>query len=70
MITDFFPLQSSGSGSESGTQNRKYAKSKSNDESDDNTASSEEQDNGSTGLSIRDGSDNGSGTQVNSRLEI
>lgn len=57
---------SSGSGSESGTQNRKYAKSKSNNESDDNTASSEEQDNGSTGLSIRDGSDNGSGTQ-NSR---
>ncbi|PON62388.1 Two-component response regulator-like [Parasponia andersonii] len=58
----------SGSVSESGTQTRKYAKSKSNDESDNNTGSSDEQDNGSTGLSIRDGSDHGSGTQ-NSRAD-
>ncbi|KAF3962856.1 hypothetical protein CMV_012687 [Castanea mollissima] len=54
---------SSGSGSESGTQTRKSAKSKSNDESDNNTGSSDERDNGSNGQSIRDGSDNGSGTQ-------
>ncbi|KAA8549525.1 hypothetical protein F0562_001457 [Nyssa sinensis] len=54
---------SSGSGSESGTQPKKSAKSKSNDESDNNTSSSDERDNGSIGLSIQDGSDNGSGTQ-------
>lgn len=56
--------QSSGSGSESGTQTKKSVKSKSNDESENNTGSSDECDNGSTGPSIRDGSDNGSGTQV------
>ncbi|RVX22721.1 Two-component response regulator-like APRR7 [Vitis vinifera] len=55
---------SSGSGSESGTQTKKSVKSKSNDESENNTGSSDERDNGSTGPSIRDGSDNGSGTQV------
>ncbi|XP_034688604.1 two-component response regulator-like PRR37 isoform X2 [Vitis riparia] len=54
---------SSGSGSESGTQTKKSVKSKSNDESENNTGSSDERDNGSTGPSIRDGSDNGSGTQ-------
>lgn len=56
--------QSSGSGSESGTQTRKSVKSKINDESESNTGSSNEQDNGSNGLNIQDGSDNGSGTQV------
>lgn len=56
--------QSSGSASESGTQTRKSAKSKSIDESDNNTGSSDERDNGSNGQSIPDGSDNGSGTQV------
>ncbi|EXC33207.1 Two-component response regulator-like protein [Morus notabilis] len=63
---------SSGSGSESGTQTRKYAKSKSNDESDNNSASSEEQsqDNGSTGLCIRGGSDHGSGTQNSRAAEV
>ncbi|XP_028086142.1 two-component response regulator-like PRR37 isoform X1 [Camellia sinensis] len=54
---------SSGSGSESGTQTKKSVKSKSNYESENNTGSSDERDNASVGLSIRDGSDNGSGTQ-------
>ncbi|XP_057956346.1 two-component response regulator-like PRR73 [Malania oleifera] len=54
---------SSGSGSESGTQTKKYAKSNSNEESENNTGSSDERDNGSIGLSNRNGSDNGSGTQ-------
>ncbi|XAR60502.1 hypothetical protein NMG60_11033913 [Bertholletia excelsa] len=54
---------SSGSGSESGTQTKRSAKIKGNDESDNNTDSSEEQDNGSIARNIRDGSDNGSGTQ-------
>ncbi|XP_059626707.1 two-component response regulator-like PRR37 [Cornus florida] len=53
---------SSGSGSESGTQTTRSAKSKSN-ESEKDTGSSDERDNGSIGLCIRDGSDNGSGTQ-------
>lgn len=39
-------------------------KSRSNDESENETGSSEEHDYGSTGLSIQDGSDNASGTQV------
>lgn len=54
---------SSGSGSESGTQTKRSVKLKSNDESDNTSSSSDERDNGSIGLSIRDGSDNGSGTQ-------
>ncbi|XP_052189898.1 two-component response regulator-like APRR7 isoform X2 [Diospyros lotus] len=56
---------SSGSGSESGTgaQTKKTAASESYDESEKNSGSSDEHDNGSTGLSIHDGSDNGSGTQ-------
>ncbi|KAL5765935.1 hypothetical protein ACOSP7_016552 [Xanthoceras sorbifolium] len=54
---------SSGSGSESGTQTKKSIKSKSNDECENNCSSSDEHDNGSNGPSIRDGSDNGSGTQ-------
>ena len=65
ILNYFFILsQSSGSGSESGTQTKKSVKSKSNVESENNTGSSDEHDNGSTGTSIRDGSDNGSGTQV------
>ncbi|PSR90005.1 Two-component response regulator-like [Actinidia chinensis var. chinensis] len=54
---------SSGSGSESGTHNANSTESKSSDEIENHTGSSDEQDNGSIGLSIRDGSDNGSGTQ-------
>ncbi|CAJ1979377.1 unnamed protein product [Sphenostylis stenocarpa] len=55
---------SSGSGSESATHTRKSAKSRSNDASENNSDSSDENDYGSKGLSIRDGSDNGSGTQM------
>ncbi|KAK7341760.1 hypothetical protein VNO80_24699 [Phaseolus coccineus] len=54
---------SSGSGSESATYTRKSAKSRSNDASENNGDSNDENDYGSKGLSIRDGSDNGSGTQ-------
>nr|XP_010937775.1 two-component response regulator-like PRR37 isoform X2 [Elaeis guineensis] len=54
---------SSGSGSESGIQTQKSAKSKSVDESDNYSGSNDDDDNGSIGLNIRDGSDNGSGTQ-------
>ncbi|XP_052734514.1 two-component response regulator-like APRR3 isoform X2 [Vigna angularis] len=54
---------SSGSGSESATNFRKSTKSRSNDASENNSDSNEENDYGSKGLSIRDGSDNGSGTQ-------
>ncbi|XWS75085.1 hypothetical protein CRYUN_Cryun01aG0054600 [Craigia yunnanensis] len=53
---------SSGSGSESGIRTQKSTKSKSAD-SDDNTGSNDEDDIGSVGLNVRDGSDNGSGTQ-------
>ncbi|KAH9700955.1 Two-component response regulator-like PRR37 [Citrus sinensis] len=53
----------SGSGSESGTQTKKSAKSKSNNGFENDSSSSDELENGSNGLSIRDGSDNGSGTQ-------
>ncbi|KAF5930910.1 hypothetical protein HYC85_031783 [Camellia sinensis] len=60
---DLVLTESSGSGSESGTQTKKSVKSKSNYESENNTGSSDERDNASVGLSIRDGSDNGSGTQ-------
>lgn len=52
-------LQSSGSASESGVP-----KSMSVGESDNNTSSNDENDNASVGLNVRDGSDNGSGTQV------
>ncbi|KAG1371616.1 two-component response regulator-like PRR37 [Cocos nucifera] len=54
---------SSASGSESGIQTQKSAKSKSADESDNYSGSNDDDDNGSIGLNIRDGSDNGSGTQ-------
>ncbi|XWS71767.1 hypothetical protein CRYUN_Cryun03dG0166900 [Craigia yunnanensis] len=53
---------SSPSGSESGTQSKKSIKSKGNHESE-NYAASSEHDNESDGLIIRDGSENGSGTQ-------
>ncbi|XP_022765293.1 two-component response regulator-like PRR37 isoform X2 [Durio zibethinus] len=53
---------SSGSGSESGIRTQKSTKSKSFD-SDNNTGSNNEDDIGSVGLNVRDGSDNGSGTQ-------
>ncbi|KAF8021921.1 hypothetical protein BT93_G2149 [Corymbia citriodora subsp. variegata] len=52
---------SSGSGSESGIRTQKSTKSKSCEDSDNNTGSNDEDDIESVGL--RDGSDNGSGTQ-------
>ncbi|PSS34571.1 Two-component response regulator-like [Actinidia chinensis var. chinensis] len=54
---------SSGSGSESGIRTQKYSKIKSVEASDNNTDSYDEDDNTSIGLNVRDGSDNGSGTQ-------
>ncbi|XP_062117062.1 two-component response regulator-like APRR7 isoform X2 [Humulus lupulus] len=54
---------SSGSGSESGAQTQKSVKSKTVAASDNNTGSNDEEENGSTGLNVGDGSDNGSGTQ-------
>ncbi|PON72782.1 Two-component response regulator-like [Parasponia andersonii] len=54
---------SSGSGSESGAQTQKSVKSKTVEESDNNTGSNDEEENGSIGLNVGDGSDNGSGTQ-------
>ncbi|XP_048236098.1 two-component response regulator-like APRR7 isoform X2 [Ricinus communis] len=54
---------SSGSGSESGTETQKSVKSKSVEKSGNDTGSSDEDDNGSIGLNVGDGSDNGSGTQ-------
>jgi pseudo-response regulator 7 len=56
--------QSSDSGSESGTNTRKFAKSRSICAYDNNSGSNDENDYGSRGLSTRDGSDKGSGTQV------
>ncbi|XP_020600188.1 two-component response regulator-like PRR73 isoform X2 [Phalaenopsis equestris] len=53
----------SGSGSESGIQGQKFTMSKSEDDSDNNTGSNDDEDDASIGLSVRDGSDNGSGTQ-------
>ncbi|KAF2311992.1 hypothetical protein GH714_027695 [Hevea brasiliensis] len=50
---------SSGSGSESGTQTQKSVKSKVIEKSDNNTGSNDEDDNGSIGLNVGDGSDNG-----------
>ncbi|GKV28569.1 hypothetical protein SLEP1_g37597 [Rubroshorea leprosula] len=54
---------SSGSGSESGIQTQKSTKSKSAEESGNNNGSNDEDDVGSVGLNVRNGSDNGSGTQ-------
>lgn len=59
-----FSPQSSGSGSESGIQTQKSTKSKSIEGSLNNTDSNDEAENGSFDLDDRDGSDNGSGTQV------
>lgn len=56
--------QSSGSGSESGIQTQQSVKSKNCDDSG-NSSDSNDDENGSVGLNARDGSDNGSGTQVN-----
>ncbi|KAH9703400.1 Two-component response regulator-like PRR37 [Citrus sinensis] len=54
---------SSGSGSESCIMTQKSTKSKSAEGSDNNSGSNDEDDKGSIGLNIQDGSDNGSGTQ-------
>ncbi|KAI9154500.1 hypothetical protein LWI28_027172 [Acer negundo] len=54
---------SSGSGSESGTQTQKSVKSKGVEKSDNSTGSNDEDDNGSIGLNVGNGSDDGSGTQ-------
>lgn len=43
---------------------QKSTKSKSAEGSDNNSGSNDEDDKGSSGLNIQDGSDNGSGTQV------
>lgn len=59
-----FLSQSSGSRSESGTQCKRSTKSKGNDESEINTGSSDEHDNGRDGLIVSNGSDYGSGAQV------
>lgn len=63
-ITNFSLFQSSGSGSECSTQTQKSVKSKGVQKSDNNTGSNDEDDNGSIGLNISDGSDDGNGTQV------
>ncbi|KAJ8544153.1 hypothetical protein K7X08_028664 [Anisodus acutangulus] len=55
---------SSGSGSESGIQTQKSTKSKSVERSENNTDSNDKAENGSFDLDDRDGSDNGSGTQI------
>ncbi|XP_047324669.1 two-component response regulator-like PRR73 [Impatiens glandulifera] len=53
----------SGSGSESGVRIQKSVKSNTTDGSNNKSDSNEEDDIGSIGLNVRDGSDNGSGTQ-------
>ncbi|KAK9684058.1 hypothetical protein RND81_10G183700 [Saponaria officinalis] len=53
----------SGSGCGSGIGNEKSMTAKNADESDDDTGSNDEDDSRSFGLRVRDGSDNGSGTQ-------
>ncbi|GLT70071.1 hypothetical protein SLA2020_421720 [Shorea laevis] len=54
---------SSGSGSESGVRTQKSTKSKSAEESGNNNGSNNDDDIGSVGLNVCNGSDNGSGTQ-------
>ncbi|CAM8949459.1 unnamed protein product [Rhodiola kirilowii] len=54
---------SSGSGGESGTQSRRSTGTKGNGQSHDNFSSSGERECGSIGLSLHDGSDDGSGAQ-------
>ena len=56
--------QSSGSESESRIHARKTAKARSIEVSDDDSDSSDEDDDRSIGRAAKDGSDNGSGTQV------
>ena len=60
----FIIHQASGSGSESAVRTQKSSKSKGADDSDNDTDSNDDNDTGSIGLNARDGSDNGSGTQV------
>lgn len=62
-FSSFHQSSGSGSGSESGIGTKKSTKSKSVEGSENNMASNDEDDNESTGLNVRDGSDNGSGTQ-------
>jgi pseudo-response regulator 7 len=69
----FFETQSSGS--ESGIQTQRCANPKAGDEYENNSDSShdddednDDDDDFSIGLNARDGSDNGSGTQVRDRL--
>ena len=64
MLFLFIIHQASGSGSESAVRTQKSSKSKGADESDNDTDSNDDDDIGSIGLNARDGSDNGSGTQV------
>jgi len=63
-----FGAQSSGSGSESAIQTQKCAKPNTGDEYENNSNSNHDDDENdddlSVGLNARDGSDNGSGTQV------
>ncbi|KAL5733383.1 hypothetical protein ACOSP7_032723 [Xanthoceras sorbifolium] len=54
---------SGGSGSESGIVTQKSTKSKSAEESNNNSGSNDQDNTGSVGFNIQDGSDNGSGTQ-------
>ncbi|KAG6758439.1 hypothetical protein POTOM_038787 [Populus tomentosa] len=54
----------SGSGSESAVRTQKSSKSKGAVDSDNDTDSNDDDDTGSIGLNARDGSDNGSGTQI------
>lgn len=61
--SSFHQCSGSGSGSESAVHTRTSTKLKSGDEYN-NTGSNDEDDNRSIGLNLRDGSDDGSGTQV------
>lgn len=77
-IICLFVIQSSGSGSESGIRTQKCTKPKVDDEYENNSGSNndneddddndEDDDDLSVGHNARDGSDNGSGTQVRDRL--
>ena len=62
--SSFHQASGSGSGSESAVRTQKSTKSKCADESDNDTDSNDDDGIGSIGLNARDGSDNGSGTQV------
>lgn len=60
----FLTFQSSGSGSETGSQTKNVVTPNGEADPDNNTGSNDDSDDASIGLNIRDGSDNGSGTQV------